>query len=314
MNGGLRFHSLHVVAVAGCLWCTTPSRAQSANPWWSGDPIPVGAGSAVPPTDVMSPALRPWTWQLLPDGVLYRSYQGGPREPRLASAWLYDSDAGWLWDLTAGSRVGLLRYGSQPGDAPGGWELSLQGAAFPRLNIDQNFDLDAVDFEVGMPLTWRDGPWQGKLEIRHLSSHLGDEFLIHNPSYPRLNYVRDSVVFGGGYWATPDTLLYLEANYAFNRDGGAEPWHFQFGVDYSPHPVANWLGWHGMPFLALNGELREEVDFGGGFNAMAGWQLTGPESRRTLRFGMQYYNGKSLQFSFFDRHEELFGVGIWYDY
>jgi hypothetical protein len=69
-----------------------------------------------------------------------------------------------------------------------------------------------------------------------------------------------------------------------------------------------------MPFLAVNGELREEVDFGGGVNAMAGWQLTGPQSRRTLRFGLQYYNGKSLQFSFFDQHEELFGLGIWYDY
>lgn len=264
--------------------------------------------------DPLAAPIRPWTWQLLPDDLLYRSYQAGPREPRLASAWLHESDDGWLWDFTIGARVGLLRYGSHPGQPPSGWQLDLHGAAFPRLNMEHNYDLDAVDFQAGIPLTWRDGPWQGKIEYRHVSAHLGDEFLIRNIGFPRVNYVRDSLVFGGGYWVTPDTLLYLEADYAFVTDGGAEPWHFRFGIDYSPQPVVEWLGWHGMPFFGVNGELREEADFGGAVNAMAGWQLRGPQSDRILRFGLQIYDGRSRQFSFFNQHEQLIGLGLWYDY
>jgi len=245
---------------------------------------------------------------------LFRSYLGSPKEPRLTSAWLYESHAGWLWDLEVGARVGLLRFGSPDGTTPEGWQIDLWGAAFPRLNFEQHLDLDAVDFSVGIPLTWRQGPWQTKVEIRHLSSHLGDELLLRNPGYPRLNYVRDAFAAALGYFPTSDVRLYGELEYAFNRDGGAEPWHLQFGVDYSPQPAARWVGWSGTPFAAVNGQLREEVDFGGGLNVVAGWQWWGPDSQRLLRLGLQYYNGKSYQFSFFDQHEQLLGVGLWYDY
>ena len=46
----------------------------------------------------------------------------------------------------------------------------------------------------------------------------------------------------------------------------------------------------------------------------AGWQWRGRESDHLLRVGMQYFNGKSSQYSFFDEHEELIGLGLWYDY
>jgi len=68
-----------------------------------------------------------------------------------------------------------------------------------------------------------------------------------------------------------------------------------------------------VPFFAINGNLREEFDFSGGVNVVAGWQFHN-SIRRRLRFGVQYYNGKSLQYSFFNEHEELIGFGIWYDF
>jgi hypothetical protein len=33
-----------------------------------------------------------------------------------------------------------------------------------------------------------------------------------------------------------------------------------------------------------------------------------------LRVGLQCYNGKSIQYSFFDRDEQLVGLGVWFDY
>ena len=46
------------------------------------------------------------SWQLTPDGLIYRSYLAGMREPRLAGVWEYDRKLGWMLDAAVGGRVG----------------------------------------------------------------------------------------------------------------------------------------------------------------------------------------------------------------
>ena len=88
-------------------------------------------------------------------------------------------------------------------------------------------------------------------------------------------------------------------------------WEFQFGIEYSP-AVDN--GHCGSPFAAFNGHLREEVSFGGNLVAQTGWQWRQAASGHLLRVGLEYYNGQSDQFEFFNRYENKIGVAIWYDY
>lgn len=252
-----------------------------------------------------------WTWQLLPDGLLYRSYLAGTRESRISAALLYETADGWMFDTALGGRTGVLRYGTPGPIAVEGWQLDVEGAAFTRLNVEQHWDVDSVDFRFGVPLTYRNGRWQWKAGYYHLSAHAGDEFLVRNPGFRRINYVRDAVFFGLGYFARCDVRLYGEVGYAFKTDGGAEPLEIQFGADYVPFCDG---GFRGAPYAAVNVHLREEVDFGGGVNLMAGWMWQGPVSNSILRAGLQYYNGKSTQYAFFRRHEELIGFGLWYDY
>ena len=252
-----------------------------------------------------------WTWQLVPNGLLYKSYLAGTRESRISGALLYDTKDGWLLDSTLGGRVGVLRYGTPGATEAEGWQLDVEGAAFVRLNVEREWDVDSVDFRFGVPLTYRRGPWQWKAGYYHLSSHVGDEFLVRNPGFRRINYVRDSLFFGLGYYLTDDVRLYSEVGWALKTDDGAEPFEIQFGADYSPDYD---FGLRGAPYLALNVHLREEVDLGGGINLMAGWQWRGPTSASTVRAGLQYYNGKKTQYAFFRQHEELLGFGVWYDY
>ncbi|MBX9790548.1 MAG: DUF1207 domain-containing protein [Pirellulales bacterium] len=255
----------------------------------------------------------PWRWQLLPSGLIYRSYLAGPREPRLGSVVNWRQNGSQFWDLTLGGRVGILRYGSGTGPRPDGFQLDIEGAAFPRLDLANNWDLNDADFRGGVPLTFGYGPWEFKLGYYHISSHLGDELLVRNPALlaTRRNYVRDSIVGGVAYRVVPALRLYGEAAYAFHRDGGAEPWEFQFGVDLSSlNPTGIW----GLPFLAVNGYLRQEVNFGGSLNAQLGWQWRGEGPGHLLRTGLQYFNGKTVDFSFFPQFEQQLGLGLWYDY
>jgi len=251
-----------------------------------------------------------YCWQLLPDGLLYKSYLAGGRESRIGSTWLHERDRGWLWDVTLGGRVGMVRYGTTDSLDPQGWQLDIEGAAFPRLDIKNGRDLVSTDFRFGVPLTHRAGRWQSKFGYYHLSSHLGDEYMVSHHTFDRINYVRDSLVLGLGFFPNPDVRLYAEAAWAFYINGGAEPWEFQFGVDYSP---AEPTGCFPAPFFAVNGRLREENDYGGNFTMETGLQWRG-QSGHLLRMGAHYFIGMSDQYQFFNQFEEQIGMGVWYDY
>jgi hypothetical protein len=251
-----------------------------------------------------------WDWQLLPDGLIYRSYLAGFKEPRLHSLWAYEQDLGWVWDIALGGRVGILRFGNHNDAKPDGWQIDLEGAGFPRLDPEEERDLVAVDFRAGVPITYGTGPHRTKIAYYHLSSHLGDEFLLKNPTVIRYNYSRDVLVLGQSYYITPDWRVYGEAGWAFYSGVGGE-WEFQFGVDYSP--IADW-GFRGSPFAAFNGHLREEVDFGGNLVAQLGWQWRQRKSGHLFRLGIEYFNGKSDQFEFFNAYENKIGLAFWYDY
>ncbi len=253
---------------------------------------------------------EPWTWQVEPEGLMFKSYLAGGREPRMGSDLVHERTLGWLWDATVGGRVGILRYGTDNELRPQGWQLDIEGAAFPRLDLEHNEDLMAVDFRGGVLETTRQGAWEAKFGFYHISSHIGDEFLLKNPGFPRINYVRESLVFGLAVYLNPSLRLYSEAGWSFQEDGGAKPWEFQFGADFSPTEPT---GLCGSPFFAINGHLRQENDFGGNLNVQTGWQWRG-RTGHLLRVGMEYFNGMSDQGQFFDRFEEQIGGGVWYDY
>jgi hypothetical protein len=251
-----------------------------------------------------------WTWQYLPDGLLYKSYLAGGREPRFSSQMVHEKNAGWLWDVTLGARAGILRYGTLNSPWPEGWQIDIEGAAFPRLNLEHERDLDTVDFRFGVPLTVQRGPWQAKFGYYHLSSHLGDELMVRNHSLDRINYVRECIIMGVGFFWNPDLRLYGEAGYAFYTDGGSKPWEFQFGIDYSPiEPTRQWPA----PFYAINARIRQEIDYSGNMTVQTGMQWRG-QSGRLFRIGMQYFNGMSDMAQFFREHEQQIGLGLWYDF
>ena len=270
-------------------------------------------GYIPPPAEAYptKPAPEPWMSQWLPDGLIYRSYLAGDKEPRLGGTLVHDINQGWLLEATVGARVAAFRYGTTDPQRPDGWELDCEAAAFPRMATDAERTMISTDFRVGVPLTFGVGPFQTKLAVYHISSHLGDEFMLQNLGFPRINYSRSALVWGNSYFLTEDIRLYAEAEWAFYNDGGSKPWAFQFGAEYSPvQPVGSLRG---APFVAINGHLREEVDFGGNVVVQTGWQWRG-QSGHLCRLGMQYVTGPSDQFEFFRRFEDRLGFGIWYDF
>lgn len=256
-------------------------------------------------------SLRYEEWQLLPDSVMYPSYLAGEKEPRFGAVWLRGKDGIWKWETALGGRVALLRHGTVDTVRPEGWELQLEGAALARVEVfEPSAPLDATDYRAGFLSVWREGPWAFKAGYYHLSSHVGDEFLIANTGYKRINYVRDSLIAGTFVDVTDSIQVYGEMGYA-GTDGGAEPLEFQYGIQMSPQGPT---GIQGKPFAAINGHTRQEGGWITSVNITAGWQWRGLRSNHLWRLGMQYYNGPSMQWEFVGRRESLGGGGIWYDF
>jgi hypothetical protein len=220
-----------------------------------------------------------------------------------------ETEYGALWDITLGGRVGLWRYGTTDVFMPDGWQIDLEGAALPRLDFEHDMNMVSADFRAGLPITYGAGPWRTKLGYYHLSSHLGDEQLLSFPGTPRYNYARDVLIFGQAYYLTPEQRIYAEAGWAFYADVSQE-WEFQFGWEYAPATIT---GARGAPFAAVNGHLREEVNFSGNLVAQIGWSWRGPNAQ-LFRVGFEYFNGLSDQYQFWNLFEEKLGFGLWYDF
>jgi hypothetical protein len=252
-----------------------------------------------------------WSWQVLPDGLIYHSYLAGVKEPRLGTVWNYVKGYGWMWDSTLGGRMGVLRYGTQDGVRPEGWQIDVEGAAFPELDLEQDRNLAAVDFRAGVPLTYGFDRYQGKFGYYHLCSHVGDEYLLLFPALQRTNYTRDAIIWGNAYYLTDDLRIYGEASWAFHTWGDAKPWEFQIGAEYSPVGHAGDLS--GSPFLAVDAEFRQDVNYEATLVVQAGWQWRGVNNH-LFRTGAQFYTGKSEMLQFLYTNERKVGAGIWYDY
>jgi hypothetical protein len=255
-------------------------------------------------------ANEPWHWQILPPGLIYHSYLAGPKEPRFGGVLFAQPGGNTYLDGTLGARVGILRYGNSADFRPQGWQVDTEGAAIIRQDLSENSDVDAYDFRIGVPVTYGWGRYQMKIAWYHTSAHLGDEFAIKHPDFTRINFSRNAIVWGHSYYLTDDFRVYGEVDYGYGVDGGSEPWAFQTGFEYSPLV----RGFRGAPFLAVNGLLLEENDFGGPFTLETGWQWRPIHGGQLLRFGFHYQTGPSVFSQFFRDSEQQIGAGLWYDY
>ena len=253
-----------------------------------------------------------WRWRPLPPSLLFKPYIAGVKAPRMAAT-VNSVDGSRMGsatlDATLGARVGLMRFGQAGPDADG-WQLDVQAAAFPRLNISEDVDVDATDFRAGVPISYRLGGTAISFGYDHISTHVGDEFLERNPGFERVNYSRDALLVGLRQDLTEELTVYGEASYAFARDGGAEPWVFQLGAEYFEEistPI-------GGPVAAANVQMREEYDWGGRFTTVAGWQWREPRTGRLFRVAGKYDAGKSPYYELFGEDERALGFGIFYDF
>lgn len=260
-----------------------------------------------PPNDM--PA-RP-TWELLPLHLLWQPPLASPHQPRvfIKATSLENTFTQTNIDTALGGTFGIVRFSPEGGPA-GGVQLDFFGVNFGRWS-ERALSV-ASDYRYGFPLTFRHGPWQGKLAYEHTSTHVGDDVVQRFRRFKE-RYIRDEVVLGLAYRWFDQIRLYGEAAYAFSYASQTKSSRdrFAWGLEWSRQAPT---GWRGQPFAAFDMDLRPELDYRPNVTLQVGWQWI-PENRRcSVRAALELYDGRSAFGQFLTMKERWVGFGVFVDF
>lgn len=216
---------------------------------------------------------------VFPETKLFKPLLADPKRPRFFAG-LTGLNMGPV-DSTAaltgfGGQFGAVRWPNASGD--GGWQVSLSAAAFAQFDVaEESAPLLNSDFIVGVPITYRSGPFSVRFRPYHQSSHLGDE--TQEMGRDRINFAFEAVeslvawdfgpvrAYGGG-----ELLITRDPE---NRDRGM----IHTGADYrSSTPLTRaWGGTRLFPVAGVDVKFRQDHDWEPAIAASAGLQIH-PES------------------------------------
>lgn len=276
-------------------------------------PVETGAGPAESEAAANEGRPAEQGLEVLPPGRLFDPLLADPRWAHFSAGYHYyldDDEIEHVGAVSFGETFGLLR-GPAPafGDAPARWQLDFQAAVFGIFDLDSDsMDLVNADYWVGLPLSYRDGPFSALLRVFHQSSHLGDEFLLRsrvdrvNLSYEALD-LKLSYDVGGGL------RLYGGAGYLLHKEpSDLDPWSTQLGAEYLlPRTFFSGLV---RPMAAVDLQQREESDWRTDLSLRAGVQFESPDRvGQRVQLLIEYFNGHSPNGQFYDRAIEYVGIG-----
>ena len=250
----------------------------------------------------------------LPEGPpLFRPFVADPREVSYSVGWRFDDQAleKNVIDVSFGDSLPIYQWWNV---WPWGGQMrvELEGSLWAVFSPCQDSSpLVNADYYCAIPITYLCDLWSFRLRIYHISSHMGDEFLInhwhkrwHGEECERFNPSAEYVDFFASYDITDDIRLYAGLGYVLHMDesfkigrfyaeAGAELHLRELGyVDYCNNI-------YGMPFYGMH--FRHRSDFKNHLDQtyVLGYEWGKMEGLcRLLRFYAEYHDGYSPEGQF----------------
>lgn len=191
----------------------------------------------------------------------------------------------------------------------GSSQIGIQGAVFALFNLDApSSDLVNADYWIGLPISYRKGPWSFVLRLYHQSSHLGDEFILGNPGINRVNLSYEDLEFIASYeWDR--WRVYGGGGYVVHSEPDLAPKHVQGGVEYF-RPNA----WGRFSFVVgVDAQASEELDWDRSYSFQAGFELRSGSPRR-VRLMLEHFRGHSPNGQFYRESLRYTGIGLYFGF
>lgn len=259
-----------------------------------------------------------------PQDGLFRPLMADPKQPQFFALWQSMQSR----NERTNANIGSIGVGENFGfytrrTGCNGWQISLLTGIFAQFDLDTpNSNLINVDFNVGLPLTWRYGNWSSRLRFYHQSSHIGDEFLGANPDFQSIGLQFEEVdmivsydfqkwmrLYGGGAVLVnrqPATIHRNTAQWGFEARTPA-PWGRSYMFGALTTPILFW------PVLTADFKSVEAQDWHINTNLLMGFEMFRVSSFKRLRILFNYYHGYNPYGQFFySQKTESFGAGAYF--
>lgn len=264
------------------------------------------------------------TSEVFPSDDLFRPLLADPKQPQFFALW--QSTQSRLERTNA--NIGTVGIGENFGfytrrNGCNGWQISLLTGVFAQFDLDtSNSALINVDFNVGIPVTWRHGNWSGRLRFYHQSSHIGDEFLGANPGFKSIGLQYEEVdmivsydfrtwlrLYGGGAVMVnrqPSTIDRFTGQWGFEARTPT-PWGRSHLFGLLSNPILF------TPLLTTDFKSVEAQDWHINTNLLMGFDMSRAGSFKRLRILFNYYHGYNPYGQFFySQKTESFGAGAYF--
>lgn len=256
-------------------------------------------------------------WVSVPQGQIFCPLAADPKAERSFVSYLR-GDFATIADPEPGAETnvgsigisdGLAIFrsaGTRPGD---GFQLDLSGAVFAQFDLDRpSFDLINSDYLVGLPLTYRNTGFSGRLRLYHQSSHLGDEFLLsREPERINLSFESIELILSQ---EVGSLRVYAGGERFFRREPEALPEHLAHGgIEIRPPGFGE-----GRLVAALDVKAVEEADWETAWSARAGLEIARIPSPghppRVISLMAEFYDGVAPYGQFYREDIRYWGFGL----
>lgn len=215
-------------------------------------------------------------------------------------------------EVSLGHRIGVLRFQRETAERPA-VTLGFEVGVFTRFALEQRQrDLIEADFRVGAPLAMRHGPWEGRLTLLHVSSHLGDDFVRRfGDAVPGRQFTRDGFELVVARRLPEGVRVHVGGEWNFHANPGVERTAARAGAAWDPAPPdaggGSGDGFRAWPFAAV--ALRAtDATAGAAVTGTAGAALA--VSGVVLRLEARGHTGPSPMGQLQGRDERFLGVGL----
>lgn len=102
-----------------------------------------------------------------------------------------------------------------------------------RTRNDEFSELMNTDYMLAIPLSYAVDKWAFRLRAYHISSHLGDEFLVNHPGFKRVNPSMEALDFFVSYQYNQGLRLYIGPGWVFHSDNSfyINPLYIEYGLE-----------------------------------------------------------------------------------
>lgn len=254
--------------------------------------------------------------------ILFRPFAADPRQVTYSAGWRFNDRAlsKNIIPVSYGDILALYRwYNVWPWC--GELQVEIEGALWAVFSpLHDDSPLLNSDYYVAIPITYAIPRWAFRLRASHVSSHLGDEFMVEHPHFHRKNPSAEYVDFYISHDFTDEIRIYSGLGYIVHQDKtfrfhrfytatGFELRTYRFGFVDCCDRI------YGTPFYAAEmryrGDFKRHIDM----TYVVGYEwgkLYGTEKR--LRVFLEYHDGYSLEGQFQRRATNYLAILASYGY